>query len=626
MDLPSNTNEKNNERSALESIEHELYDPKSKLDTANVHHVTSRRALDLPSSWGDEAPLIVQEDIDQRLSFGTKLLLVSTVLLLAALAFSAWRVISLRNVVSSSNIDMTATISPYIEGGESTPLVLVINNRNIAALESASVTLLYKQGNGSQDEQEKVQDKRELGTINSGEFKKQDFSVVIYGSESETRDLVVKLEYKVLGSNATFTKLVTSQVVLRAPPISVTIEGPDKLSVGQSGTYSFTVKNNSATTSLPSVLRLQFPNSFTVDSSEPKPLSRSNSWAIQKLAKGQSQSVSVSGFFEGKQGETGTIQAKIGSQGDTPTEIGIVYASQIIDVTLRASPLEISMDLSTVAGSGDVLKYGDRAYVEMVYNNRSNQALQDVAFKLTLSGDAALYTSIDPGSGYYNSIAKTITWDKAVLPDLAVLPPNGRGVVKVIVPIVLKGNNSPTLKMVFNGSASSKSLDDIVATVSKTFSVSGGASVSASTQYKTSLFLNSGPIPPRPNQDTTYTVNLKVLTQNALSSAKVSFVLPTYVTWRNVTSDQSVTYDSKTRTVTWNNGRLEQGKSMTVDIGVSVRPSQSHVGIAPTITSGIILEAEEEVSKVRLQMTLAPLTISLKNEVWPENPSLVVDR
>lgn len=624
MDLPSNNRKE--ERSVLDSIEHELYNPKSKLEKTELHHVKSRRALTLPTSWGEEAPLLIKTDIDPGMSFGTKLLLVSTILLFCALGFSAWRVMSLRNVVSAANIDMTASVASFAEGGETLPLILTLHNRNTAALESASVTLLYKQGNGSQDEQEKVQEKRDIGTIVSGEYKKQDFNVVLYGSESESRELVVKLEYKVLGSNAVFTKLASASVVLRTPPISVGIDGPSKLSVGQAGTYVFTIKNNSATTSLPSVLRLQLPDTFTVENASPKSLPLSNSWSIPQLNKGDSFVVTLVGSFDGKEGDSATLAAKIGSKGNSPSEIGIVFASQSTDVSLRVSPLELLMSMTTSGGIGESLSYGDRATLELTYNNRSSQALQDVELKLSLSGDAALYTIIDPGTGYYDSIAKTITWNRAVNPDLVVLAPNSQGVLRVVIPIVMRGTNSPTLQAVLTGTASTKSSDDIVANVTKKFSVSGSATLQASTQYKTSLFVNSGPIPPRPNKETTYTINLKVSAQNALSSTKVSFVLPTYVSWRGVTSDTSIVYDTKTRTVSWNGGHLDQGKSISVDIGLMVKPSQSHVGLSPTITSGIVLDATEELSKVHLRTTLTPLTTSVKNEVWPENPSIVVDR
>ena len=623
---PSNNDDINNDQAALLSIEHQLYDPKVKAATSKVHQLKAHRTLDLPSSWGGEGQLITKGEEEKGISFGIKLLLFSTVVLIAALGFTAWRVMSLRNVVSASNIDMTADITPYVEGGEQTPLVLTLRNRNSATLEDARVTLLYKQGNGSQDEQEKKQEKRELGVIKSGEFKKEDFQVSLYGSESEKRDLIIKLEYKVLGSNAVFTKLITTQVILRTPPISVTIEGPEKLSIGQNGTYSFVIKNNSATSSLVSVFKLQAPDNFSIESFDPKPIPRSMSWVINKLPKGGTQVITVVGSFDGKQGTSGTLQGKIGSQGDSPSEIGIVYASDVKDVVLRSSPLALSMSIASEGSLSDVIKYGDKVRVVINYTNESLEPLEDVSIKVTLAGDAAVYAGIDPTTGYYDSIAQTISWNKATLPDLAILAPRGQGSIQIVIPIVTKGTNSPTLKVLVTGTGSSKSSDDIITSVSKTYGVSGSVTLVASTQYKTSSFANTGPIPPRPNQETTYTASLRVSAQNAINNTKVSFVLPAYVTWRNVVSDSNVTYDPKTRTVTWAIGHLDQNKFIMADVGLSVRPSLSHVNQSPVITSGIILDASEEVSRAHLKSTLSPLTTVIKNEIWAENPSIVVNR
>jgi hypothetical protein len=624
MAFPINNN---NEESSLESIEHELYNPKSKLGLSELHRTKARRDIALPTSWSDEAPILTKGQEDKRISFGVKLFMVALLLLITAVGFSLWRVMSLRNVVSSNNIDMSVDVTPYVEGGEVVPLVVVLRNRNSAQLESANITLLYTRGNGSQDEQEKVQEKRDLGIIKQNEYKKQDFTVSLFGREGEERALTLKLEYKVAGSNAVFEKIVNTHTILRAPPVSVHIEGPDKLSVGQKGAYTVTIKNNSATTSPPSVLALILPINFTLDTTAPKPLARSTSWAIGTLPPGGTDTIVVSGAFDGKQNEVATIQGKIGSVGDAPTSIGIVYASETKDVTLRSSPLTLTMNLFSDNGGDEAIRYNDRSTLTITYNNTSLQALEDVSIVLSLSGDAPLYGTIDPTNGYYDSLQKTITWNKASLPDLAVLPPNAQGALRVVIPIVQKGSNSPSLKATLNGNASIKGADDVSTAVSKTWGVQGSATLTATTQYKTSPFPNSGPIPPEPNEDTTYTAHFSLSAQNTLSTTRVSFTLPAYVTWRGVTSDQTtIVYDSRTRTVTWEPGRLEQGKTVTADIGLLVRPSQSHVGQSPTITSGIILDADEEVSRAHLRTTLSPLTTSVHSELWEKNPSVVITK
>lgn len=614
-----------NNDSSIESIEHELYDPKQKVNETEIHSAKKHRELDLPTSWGEESSIISKAGDDRGISFGAKLLLVSMIVLIGALAFSAWRVLSSKNIISANNIEMSVDVAPLIQGGEASPLVVTLHNKNTVPLQSAKVTLLYKQGNGSQDEQEKIQEKRDIGVIKQDEFKKQDFTITMYGGESETRSVDLKLEYQIAGSNAIFTKIVSAEVVLKSPSVSVTIEGSEKVSVGQSSVYSFIVKNSSATSSLASVLQITFPNSFVTESSDPKPIARSTSWSIGTIPSGESKTVTVTGFFNGKQGEVGTFQAKVGSRGNDASSIGVVYSSKIADITLQASPLTLRMNLSNDGGSGEVLRYGGKALVTLSYDNGSSKALENVSFKLALSGDAAVYSSVIPASGYYDSVKRTVVWDKANFPELSVLAPNAHGVLQISIPIVQKGDNSPILKGIFSGQASVRDGDNVVSSLTKTWNVVGSATVEASTQYKNSSFQNSGPIPPHPNVETTYTAVFKVTAQSALSAAKVSFVLPSYVTWRGITSNaQGVTYNSKSRTVMWNVGSMEQGKITGVEVGLSVKPSLSHVGQTPAITSGIVLDADEEISKVHLRTTLSPLSIALRDEEWQENPSVVI--
>ncbi len=615
------------EHSALDAIEHELYNPKAVRGQGQLHKVHANKRFDLPTTWGDDSPVLIKAEEKEGISFGAKLLLLSTFVLLASLSFTAWRVFSLRNIVSPEKIEMSAEITPYIEGGETNPLVVTLRNTNASALEEGAITLFYKQGNGSQDEQEKIQEKRSLGTIKQNEYKRQDFSVILYGSEGEARDLVVKLEYKVRGSNALFTKVVAAHVVLRTPPISVVIEAPNKISVGQNTDVIFTVKNNSATTSAPSVLMATIPSSFSLQRSSPESVPRTTSWKVASLKSGESTSVKLTGVFSGKEEEVATFGVKVGSRGESEGSVGIVYSSQSSDTVLHTSPLTVEVKLSLQNTDTQSLHYGDmNTALEVTYNNSSNQVLEDVSITLSLAGEAVVYTSIDPGSsGYYDSVQKTITWNKASHPDLAVLAPGAKGVFQITMPVVSKSDHSPSLQASVKGVALTKAREEVTASASKTWGVRGSATLVGFTQYKNSPFENSGPIPPQPNRETTYTVHLVMTADNAIASGKASFVLPAYVTWRNVVREgSSVTYEERTRTVTWNIPKVQEGVKVFTDIGLSVKPSQSHVGTSPSITSKIVFEAEEEVSKAVVKSVLSALTTSVNNESWVENPALVV--
>lgn len=619
--------DKPEEKSALDSLEQKLYDPKRKIENMAMHHVRDRKEKELPTSWGEDMPIIRATEDTSPLSFGAKFLIGAMALLILVLSFTAWRVLSSRNIVSDKNIDMALDITPYIEGGEATPFIVGLQNRNEVALIEASITLMYKQGAGAQDEQEKVQVKRDLGTVNPGDFKRENFEVTLFGSEAEARDITVKLEYKVKGSNAKFSKVAVTQVVLKSPPISVDITGPDVLSVGQLGTFAITVKNNTGTSSSPSLLVATLPTTFKLEEANPKPSTRGTLWQIPALAAGASQTITLSGSLSGSQGETATMKTLIGSVGGSLTEVGVVYSSKTYDIKLRTSPLTLSMTLDTERGNQENLRYGDRALLSIKYKNGSPDPLSNAEIVLKITGDAALIKEISGDRGYYDSTAGTITWSRATMEELGRLEQGAEGTLLVNIPIVTKGSNSPKLVLTVTAKGSATEVDDVVATFTKTFVVQGSASIAAQSQYKNSPFQNTGPIPPQPNVETTYTAHIVVSAQNALTNARVSFVLPAYVTWRNVNSDASkTTYDAKTRTVAWNIGNIEPGKAVATDIGLSVRPSQVHVNTSPTITGGIVLDADEVESRAHLRTTIGGLTTFIEGETWSVDPSIVVDR
>jgi hypothetical protein len=615
----------NEKKSSLEKLEGALYDRGREDVVPQVHGVRTVRNEDVPTSWGERTAAVAPAKEEKGLSFGAKFLLVSTALLVCAILFTLWRVVSLRNVVSSANIDIVVDSTPYIEGGENLPVSVSINNRNTIDLKEAVLSFSYDKGVGEAEEQQKITEKRELGDIPTNQLKKENFDVVVYGEESTTRDLVAKLEYKIDGSNALFSKVVTGSVVLKSPPVSVTLDGPASLTPGQLGIYTLRVRNNSTSPSLPLKLVFNTPLTFTKDTVSPKQTSsREISWNIEPLTPGESKTYTVSGSFTGAGGESLALKAVAGSA-QNGGDIQVVFSQVTKDITLRTTPLKLGIFADSDRGDVSSLRFGDRPTITITYENASNQMLRNVELEAILGGDAAVASGVLPEDGYYNSVAKSIIWNKATFPELENVRPGARGAVRVIVPIVTQGTVNPSLRLDVIGRADILEPLDVQTSSSKSWAVQGTASINGWTSYKDSPFANSGPLPPKANIPTTYTLHLVASSQNTLAGTKVSFILPVYVTWQNVfTSNANVTYNANTRTVTWNIGTLQGGKTVAADIQVSVRPSLSHVGTSPSITSGITLDAEELDSKARIKNTLNPLTTALSREVGGAQVSRVV--
>ena len=611
-------------KSKLERMEGELYDPKTQSVGVVVHDMHAERAAALPTSWGDDNPMLVKAIPEKRISFGLKLLILSFLFLIAVGGYATWRLISSKNVVSSEYIDIVSDMKPYVEGGEQIPLIISINNRNTIPLQEAKLTLSYEKGVGSSDEQQKVHETRSLGIIESNQVQKQKFSVVLYGEETSSRDLIVKLEYKVTGNNALFSKVITTTAVLKTPPVGIHIDGPEILASGQLGTYTITVRNNTSTSSVPFRVSFLAPINFTKENTSPFVVGKDIGWNVDVLASGESKIFSVRGSFSGDTNQASTIRVLAGST-KGGTDVSIIYSSDKKEITLQSTPILVTVRAETDKGASNALRFGDRSTVYVGYENKSNDTIRNLELKANIEGDGAIYESITLDGGYYDSQNKTITWNKATFPDLAVVPPNTKKEFPIYIPIVLKGASNPSLSFSVNVTGDGAGVGDVVSSVTKRFAIQGSASLNAWASYKESPFQNTGPIPPVANKETTYTLHFIASAQNTLANTKISFILPIYVSWLGTFTDkQNINYTSGTRTVVWDLGQMQAGTTQVADVQVSVKPSQSHVGTAPTITSGITLEGQEVDSRARIRTTLTPLTTDLPREVWGSDPARVV--
>lgn len=621
-----NPSEENDELHQIDDLEHKLYDPKQVGNEAMLHRVHGHKEADLPTNWGEVTPIIRPvEDSQNSYSFGTKILFFALIFLFSVLSFTAWRVLSSRNVVSLDNIDITLDSKPYVDGGETTPFSVSVFNRNTSPLLEATITISYEKGVGVLDEQQKVYEKRNLGTILPNSLKKEDLDITLYGAADETRVISVKLEYKVAGANAVFNKPATTQVVLKTPPLSIHIDGPDTLVQGQNSTFDISIINNTSAEIKDSLVSLSLPTTFKLSKTDPKPNTKGMMWNMPSVFPGATSTITISGSFTGSPGEVDTIKASIGAASTAVNQMGVVYSQEGHSVSITSPLLSLNTHLETDRGSAENLRYGDKAAVYISYENKSDKVLRDISIIVNIGGSAPVISSISSEFGYYNSVDKTITFNSSTNHELSSVAPGAKGEFRVYIPVVSKGSNSPKLSLIINGIASSLSKDDTATEISKSWNVEGSATFSAITMYKNSSFINTGPLPPKANVSTTYSAHLVVSAQNSLVNSKVSFILPAYVTFTGTfATGTNVTYNERTRTVVWNIGNITAGGIVSNDIQISVKPSQSHVSNTPAITSSVTLEADEADSKALVRTITNPLTTDISREQGASNLSSVV--
>jgi hypothetical protein len=157
-------------------------------------------------------------------------------------------------------------------------------------------------------------------------------------------------------------------------------------------------------------------------------------------------------------------------------------------------------------------------------------------------------------------------------------------------------------------------------------------SLDAETVYSVGPFVNFGPIPPKAEQPTTYTIIWRANnTYNNIENAFVTATLPIYVEWLGKISPSSeeVMYNPLTRTVAWRVGNLNSWTGSLSDprevaFQVSLLPSLSHLGSSPVLVSNphiigtdkfTLTDISETISSLTTQITTDPINSSNAGKV-----------
>jgi hypothetical protein len=162
--------------------------------------------------------------------------------------------------------------------------------------------------------------------------------------------------------------------------------------------------------------------------------------------------------------------------------------------------------------------------------------------------------------------------------------------------------------------------ENIASAASLNVQLSSAALVSSQTFHFSGPFTNIGPMPPRAEVATTYTIFWTVKNaSNALANTIVSATLPPYVQFMSAVVGEGVTYDAASRTVRWPIGELKAGVGYTLSarqaaFQVTLVPSTSQVGQAPQLTGVPTLTGQDRFAQVNVTAQGSAATTKITGE------------
>lgn len=607
---------------------------------------------DLKTSWehppeDNIAPAgLNQEYKDHTMSFLTKFLIGSFIFCLTAVGLGAYLFFNGSNLISGDNIEISIRGPVSIPGGVPVSFDIEVINNNNVQLEGVDLAVDFPEGATNPDDPTKeLKTFRELiGDIPPGGSATKTVSAIIFGEENLQKQIVVNATYKVKGSTALFTKNTPYAVLINSSPILLTVDSFDEITSGQEFDMKIRLKSNSQDTLKNVILKASYPFGYTFVSSDIQPFTDNNTWKIGDIPPGAERVVSVHGSIYGEDSETRVFRFSAGAQSSVdPKSIGTQYMSVDQSLTIEKPFVSLAIFINGDESLGDhVSQFDQNERVTIAWFNNLTSSISNMSIRAKLSGSAYDKSYIQPDQGYFNSANNEIVWDPKTTPELASVGAGDSGTVSftfsprdkmsdsgaVVGPTVVVSTDVSGKRS--QGSGVPEKLSSIV---SRTTKVSSNIGLTARVLRTVGPFQNTGPIPPKAEQKTAYTILWTVdNTSNTVGNAVVTAKLPAQVEWLGKInpSNERITYDENNGIVTWNIGNVDtytknSARRKEVYFQVGIVPSINQVDQSPTLIEQAKLTAVDLFTGAELQSTQDYLTTRFSTDPnYKEGQSTVV--
>ena len=622
------------EKSYIDELDKSLY-------SRNAPDVRTKRRLRIsedeenaPKAWqkGPEdqtEPVVLNEEYkENKMSFFTKLFIFSAIFCMIAIGVGAYLFWNGSNLISADNIEIMVNGPVSVPGGEVVSFDVTAKNNNNVDLQGVDLSVAFPAGTVDPLDQGKTLSsyRKLMGDIPRGGSLTETVRAVIFGEENLVKQISVTLTYGVKGSTAVFTKNKTYDVLLSSSPIGLSVTSFKEINSGQEFELKMALKSNSKEILKNVLLKGSYPFGYKFVSSSFPVLTDNATWKIGDLPPGAGRTITLRGSLSGEDGEARIFRFTVGAANAKDDRIiGTQYLSVEQPVTIQKPFVSLRISIGGDKTDNDYIgRFGQSTTIDIDWFNNLPDAVTNMQIGAKISGSAYDKGTVTPTAGYFDSSNNVINWNRQTNPELA--SPAGGAEGKVSFQIAPR-NFDPSGGLVnpiitVNATVSGKRAQedgvpqDVSLAVTRNIKVSSEPSLSGRIVQSTGPFTNSGPIPPRVDQTTTYTVLWSIDNSvNAISETEVKATLPTYVKWLGVTDPKSenIIYDENSGLVTWYVGSVEannvrRSRRKEVSFQVAFTPSLTQTGQQPVLVNQADLVTKDDFTGVRLVSHQAPLT------------------
>lgn len=604
----------NSKKSALDRIKDKLY---SKTDA--IKHIQGGKLkgklYEVKDSWEDLDTDEVQYKVAQKRPFFFKLLVISGLFFAAAILVSIILFFLGSNSISTDNVIISISGPTLVEAGESVSLQIGVLNKNNVTLKNTELSVRFPEDSRDPEnlDTQLLRVTEDLGDVREGERDQRSIKAAFFGQEGAKKEVVVSVEYTVDDSTAVFQVEKQHTLTINSAPVGINVEAPSEATAGSEVTFKLEVVSNSNTDIDNLVLKASYPFGFDVVNASPDPDISNDVWEIESLRPEDAMEIEITGVIEGQNSEDRVFRFSVGvPDPEDPGEIKTSFFTVLHEVQIARPNLSLAASINGDTEGDVVVGTGQDNTVEVAWSNNSSERLLDARLYARISGEVIDERTIKTSSGFYNSSDDMITWNGEGLRELREIRPGDGGKTSFQFSTQsfssfgsYPDNPQIRIEFVIEGKMPQDNTSATVRdSIERVVLVGSNLDVVARSLYHSGPLDNSGPIPPKAEEETTYTVSLSLAnTVNDLSGVRVVADLPEYVSWVGEISPNSedVSYSASERRVVWNVGSLERGightrPSKEVFFKLAIVPSLSQVGSRPAILRAVQARGEDNLT------------------------------
>jgi hypothetical protein len=606
----------------LDSKLHRWHNEASPVRRSSLPHLSD----DLPHDWKSE-----EKKSAARFSSVPVLqtaLIIAILFFVGMLGVFGWLFFRDRGQVSVGNVSLEVAGPKTVKAGEEALLNLTLANANNVPLEFVDLIVEYPPGTRSADasQTELARERFQLGTLKSGEERKQTVKFVLFGEANTPMNIKVSTEYRLKDSNAIFDKTTNYGLEITDAPITLSIISPEEVSAGQDLTVDISIDGDAKTTMENATLLVHYPSGFKFKKAVPSPVSGNNSrWDFSSLKPGEKKKISIIGTLDTQDNEQRSFRAEIGTNYQVDGDkLAIIYDTDLKTVSISRSSVALSTEINGSAASEVIGNSKSNFHINVDWNNTISEAVKDGELKVIIEGEGIDRNSINVSRGFYRSSDSSINWNKTSVPALASIGPGDDGDVEFSfagASLLASGGKSAlrnpevNLRIRFKGNrvlpGEDGEVQPIEAEIVRKIKLNSMVELAAQGMHRTGPIPNTGPLPLKVGQKTTYTVVWSLAnSSNNLEDVRVQATLPLHMEWVGSVTPSSellefVPAEGGGGEVIWKAGsiRAETGSRYPrreVAFQVALTPSTSQVGQTPTILGPASFSATDSFTRQAL--------------------------